>query len=199
METLPNTPYHFVHDSEHTFGSMVGRSQAIRRVFELTNKIAQSDATVLITGESGTGKELVARSVHGRSRRAPYPFVAVNCGAIPEELLESELFGHVRGAFTGASQSRQGRFLSANTGTIFLDEIGEMSPATQVKLLRALQEREVTPVGSTESVSIDELTACTARMFRASVRGSARRKGSRRARPRVRPCDCVRRTPDSAP
>ena len=156
METsFDNTPNHMVRDSEHTFGSMIGRSNAIKRIFDLTDKIAQSDATVLITGESGTGKELVARSIHNRSNRARYPFVAVNCGAIPEGLLESELFGHVRGAFTGASQPRQGRFLSANAGTIFLDEIGEMSPKLQVKLLRVLQERECDPLGSDRTVQID--------------------------------------------
>lgn len=155
METHHNTPSHVVRDSEHAFGSIVGRSEAIQRIFDLTDKIAQSDATVLITGESGTGKELVARRVHDRSRRARYPFIAVNCGAIPEGLLESELFGHVRGAFTGALQSRQGRFLSANAGTIFLDEIGEMSPKLQVKLLRVLQERECDPLGSDRTVPIN--------------------------------------------
>lgn len=137
------------------FGSMVGRSAKMQQVFELTSKLAGSDATVLITGESGTGKELVARTVHDLSPRAAGPFVPVNCGAIPEELLESELFGHVRGAFTGAINARQGRFQLAHGGTLFLDEIGEMSPKLQVKLLRVLQEREFEPVGSDKAVRID--------------------------------------------
>lgn len=155
MEAYRNTSSHFVRDVENIFGSMVGQSQAIRKVFDLTRKVAQSDSTVLITGESGTGKELVARNIHNRSKRASHPFVAVNCGAIPDQLLESELFGHVRGSFTGASQSREGRFLSAKGGTIFLDEIGEMSPTLQVKLLRVLQEHEVDPLGSDRTVQID--------------------------------------------
>ena len=131
-----------------TFGSMIGRSAAMRTVFELTLRIAASDSTVLITGESGTGKELIARTIHDRSRRAGQPFVAVNCGAIPEDLLENELFGHVRGAFTGAQQSRSGRFMTAKEGTIFLDEISETTPRLQAKLLRVLQEREFNPLGS---------------------------------------------------
>lgn len=131
-----------------TFGPMIGKSEAMRNVFELTLRIAASDSTVLITGESGTGKELVARTIHNRSRRAHQPFVAVNCGAIPEDLLENELFGHVRGAFTGAQQSRSGRFVTAKEGTIFLDEIGETTPRLQAKLLRVLQEREFNPLGS---------------------------------------------------
>lgn len=130
------------------FGTMIARSAAMRKVFELTLRIAASDSTVLITGESGTGKELIARTIHDRSRRADQPFVAVNCGAIPEDLLENELFGHVRGAFTGAQQSRSGRFMTAKEGTIFLDEIGETTPRLQAKLLRVLQEREFNPLGS---------------------------------------------------
>ena len=128
--------------------SMIGQSEAMRRVFDLTLRIAASDSTVLITGESGTGKELIARTIHDRSKRAEQPFVAVNCGAIPEDLLENELFGHVRGAFTGAQQSRSGRFMTAKEGTIFLDEIGEITPRLQTKLLRVLQEREFNPLGS---------------------------------------------------
>ena len=131
-----------------TFGSMIGKSDAMRNVFKLTLRFAASDSTVLITGESGTGKELVARSIHNRSRRAKQPFVAVNCGAIPEDLLENELFGHVRGAFTGAQQTRSGRFMTAKEGTILLDEIGETTPRLQAKLLRVLQEREFNPLGS---------------------------------------------------
>ena len=131
-----------------TLGSMIGKSKAMRNVFALTLRIAESDSTVLITGESGTGKELIARTLHDRSRRAGQPFVAVNCGAIPEDLLENELFGHVRGAFTGAQRSRLGRFMTARDGTIFLDEIGETTPRLQAKLLRVLQEREFNPLGS---------------------------------------------------
>lgn len=131
-----------------TLDSMIGQSEAMRRVFALTLRIAASDSTVLITGESGTGKELIARTIHDRSKRAGQPFVAVNCGAIPEDLLENELFGHVRGAFTGAQQSRSGRFMTAKEGTIFLDEIGEITPRLQTKLLRVLQEREFNPLGS---------------------------------------------------
>ena len=130
------------------FGSMIGKSAAMRTVFEHTLRIAASNSNVLITGESGTGKELIARTIHDRSHRAEQPFVAVNCGAIPEDLLENELFGHVRGAFTGAQQSRSGRFMTAKEGTIFLDEISETTPRLQTKLLRVLQEREFNPLGS---------------------------------------------------
>lgn len=150
-----------------TFGSMIGASEAMRNVFELTLKIAASDSTVLITGESGTGKELIARTIHDRSRRAEQPFVAVNCGAIPEELLENELFGHVRGAFTGAQHSRSGRFMAAKEGTIFLDEIGETTPRLQAKLLRVLQEREFNPLGS------DVATRTNARFVAATNRDLA--------------------------
>lgn len=155
MEGLQAPATCIVHDEEDTFVPMVGQSKAIIKVFNLMRKLANSDSTVLITGESGTGKELVARNIHDRSRRATHPFVAVNCGAIPEQLMESELFGHVRGSFSGAFQSREGRFLAAKAGTIFLDEIGEMSPKLQVKLLRVLQEREVDPVGSDWPVKIN--------------------------------------------
>ncbi len=137
------------------FGPLVGRSAKMQQVFDLTSKLASSEATVLITGESGTGKELVARTIHNLSPRAAGPFVPINCGAIPEELLESELFGHVRGAFTGALNARQGRFQLAHGGTLFLDEVGEMSPKLQVKLLRVLQEREFEPVGSDKAVRVD--------------------------------------------
>lgn len=152
------TVSYFVGEAEmeaETSGLLVGKSAEMQQVFDIANKLAASDATVLITGESGTGKELVARTVHDLSPRAAGPFVPVNCGAIPEELLESELFGHIRGAFTGATNSRQGRFQLAHGGTLFLDEIGEMSPKLQVKLLRVLQEREFEPVGSDRSVRVD--------------------------------------------
>src|SRR5215470_17402871 len=135
---------------------LVGNSPKMYAVRILINKLANSSSTVLITGESGTGKELAARAIHDLSpRRRNEPFVPVNCGAIPEELLESELFGHIRGAFTGAINARLGRFQLANGGTLFLDEIGEMSPKLQVKLLRVLQERKFEPVGSDRAVQVD--------------------------------------------
>jgi len=141
--------------TRYRFENIVGASPALRYALEMVEKVADTDSTVLITGESGTGKELFARALHYNSRRADRLLVTVNCGAIPEELLESELFGHVRGAFTNAVSHRQGRFALAHGGTIFLDEIGDMSPNLQVKLLRVLQERTFEPVGSSKSVSVD--------------------------------------------
>ena len=135
--------------------TIVARSGAMRQVFTQISRAGFSSATVLITGESGTGKELVARAVHDASSRAGGPFVPVNCGAIPETLLESELFGHVRGAFTGADRSRTGYFQTAHHGTIFLDELSETSPAAQLKLLRVLQDREIYPVGSSHVQRVD--------------------------------------------
>ncbi len=134
-------------------------------------KVAPADINVLITGETGTGKELFARELHRRSNRAEGPFVVVNCGAIPENLMESELFGHVRGAFTGAVSTRQGSFQAADGGTLFLDEIGEMPPTLQVKLLRALQERVVVKVGDTKPQSVDiRVLAATNRDLEASIK-----------------------------
>jgi len=141
--------------SRYKFENVVGTSGALQRVLGTVAKVADSDSTVLITGESGTGKELVARALHYNSRRADRLLVTVNCGAIPEELLESELFGHVRGAFTNAVAHREGRFSLANGGTIFLDEIGDMSPNLQVKLLRVLQDRSFEPVGSSKTVRVN--------------------------------------------
>ena len=141
--------------SRYRFDSIVGQSAALRGVLDLVERVADSDSTVLITGESGTGKELIARAIHYNSVRAERVLVTVNCGAIPEELLESELFGHVRGAFTNAVQHREGRFAAADGGTIFLDEIGDMSPNLQVKLLRVLQDRTFEPVGSSKTVRVD--------------------------------------------
>jgi transcriptional regulator with PAS, ATPase and Fis domain len=134
---------------------MIARSAAMRRIIDLARRIAKVDSTVLITGESGTGKELIARLVHEESARAAGPFIAVNCGAITESLLESELFGHTRGAFTGAAQERIGLFEAANGGTLLLDEIGDISPGMQVKLLRVLQEREIRRVGENKSRTVD--------------------------------------------
>ncbi len=139
----------------HRFANMIGRSDAMLAVFRLIETIAPTSSTVLISGESGTGKELVARAVHFHSLRRDRPFVALNCGAMPETLLESELFGHVRGAFTGAATTKKGLIELADKGTIFLDEIGEMSPAMQVKLLRVLQERRYRRVGGTEEIDAD--------------------------------------------
>ena len=136
----------------HRFASIVGSSSAMMAVYELIETIAPTGSTVLITGESGTGKELVARAIHARSSRSDRPFVAVNCGALPDTLLDSELFGHMRGAFTGADTNKKGLLEVAEKGTIFLDEIGEMSPMVQVKLLRVLQERKFRRLGGTEEV-----------------------------------------------
>jgi len=141
--------------SKYGFENIIGNSAALRGVLEIVSKVAESDSTVLVTGESGTGKELVARAIHFNSKRADKMFVTVNCGAIPEDLLESELFGHVRGAFTNAISNREGRFSVASEGTIFLDEIGDMSGSLQVKLLRVLQDRTFEPVGSSKTQSVD--------------------------------------------
>jgi two-component system, NtrC family, response regulator PilR len=136
-------------------GNIIGRSPRMLSLYQMIETVAQVQSTVLVTGESGTGKELVARAIHDMSPRAERPFVSVNCGAFTETLLESELFGYVKGSFTGANTNRKGLFEAANSGTIFLDEIGEMSPAMQVKLLRVLQERKVRPVGATEETQVD--------------------------------------------
>jgi len=144
-------------DEEATAGvarQLIGRSRAMLDVYKMVARVADANAAVLITGESGTGKELVARAIHGNGPRAEEPFVAVNCGALTETLLESELFGHVRGSFTGAIANRQGIFEQAGEGTVFLDEIGETSPSLQVKLLRVLQERELVPVGGSAPVMV---------------------------------------------
>ena len=127
----------------------------MKPVHQLVQKVSPSTSTVLITGESGTGKEVVAQAIHSLGPRQNCPFVPVNCGAIPETLIESELFGSVKGAYTGATRDRPGLFRQANGGTLFLDEVGELPLASQVKLLRALQEREITPVGGNQSISVD--------------------------------------------
>jgi two-component system, NtrC family, response regulator HydG len=141
--------------ADHGFHGMQGRSPVMLRLFDLVRRIARSDGSVLITGESGTGKELVARALHEESPRASGPFVAINCAGIPETLLESELLGHVAGAFSGARGARRGLFLEADGGTLFLDEIGEMPAAMQTKLLRLLQDGQVRPVGANDEVATD--------------------------------------------
>lgn len=136
-------------------GNIIGRSPSMQTLYQMIETVARVQATVLVTGESGTGKELVARAIHDLGPRAEKPFVSINCGAFTETLLESELFGYVKGSFTGAGSNRKGLFEAANSGTVFLDEIGEMSPAMQVKLLRVLQERKLRPVGATEETTVD--------------------------------------------
>ena len=156
---------------------LVAKSNAMRRVLALAERAAATDSTVLITGESGTGKERIARLLHAHSRRSKKAFVGVNCGALPETLLESELFGHKKGAFTGATADKQGLFEAASDGTLFLDEIGEMSLSMQVKLLRALQEHTVRPVGSTKDVAVDvRVVAATNRDLEALVEAGGFRK-----------------------
>jgi DNA-binding NtrC family response regulator len=136
-------------------GNIVASSEGMKQVLEMVARVAPTDATVLIQGESGTGKELIARAIHQNSPRKDGPFIPINCGALPENLLESELFGHVKGAFTGAHQNKKGMFEEADGGTLFLDEIGEMSPMLQVKLLRVLQDNEVRRVGANTGVKVD--------------------------------------------
>jgi two-component system response regulator HydG len=140
---------------EHHFGEIVGRSQSMRDIFESIRKVAETNSSVLIYGESGTGKELIARAIHRHSPRAAGPFVKVNCSALPEGLLESELFGHEKGAFTGAIKERKGRFELAHGGTLFLDEISDIPPSVQVKLLRVLQEKEIERVGGEKTIHVD--------------------------------------------
>jgi two-component system response regulator PilR (NtrC family) len=140
---------------KYDFENIVGKGNSIKKVYEMIEAVAETDSTVLISGNSGTGKELVARALHYKSHRKNKPFVAVNCGAISENLIESELFGHKKGAFTGAISDKDGYMKAANGGTLFLDEISEMPPQLQVKLLRAIQEKEYTPVGTTVSLSVN--------------------------------------------
>ena len=158
----------------YRLASLLGKSRGMQKVFELITKIHSTKTSVLITGESGTGKELVARALHTEGNRASNPFIAVNCGAIPDELMESELFGHVKGSFTGAVVDKNGLFAEADTGTLFLDEIGELSLGMQVKLLRALQERKIKKVGATHETSIDvRVIAATNRELEAEVANGA--------------------------
>src|ERR1700722_7155967 len=141
--------------SEGQFGQMIGRTAKMRHAFEMAERVAPTDSTVLILGESGTGKDLLAQEIHARSPRAAKPYVAVNCAALPETLIESELFGYERGAFTGAMQQKKGRFEQAHGGTIFLDEIGDMNPVTQAKVLRVLENRTIERLGGTQSFPVD--------------------------------------------
>jgi DNA-binding NtrC family response regulator len=140
---------------QSSFENMIGKSKAMREVFGLIEKVATTDSTVLVTGESGTGKEMAAKAIHALSRRRERPFVSINCAALPENLLESELFGHTKGSFTGAVADKKGMFETAHAGTIFLDEVGELSPWTQVKLFRVLQERRIRRVGGTDEILVD--------------------------------------------
>src|SRR5438445_5201346 len=157
-------------ESEDYELGIVGRSEAMQQVFKLIGQLAGSDATALITGESGTGKELVARAIYHHSHRSEQPFLAVNCAAIPEQLLESELFGHERGAFTGATMQRIGKFEQCNRGTIFLDEIGDMTPTTQTKILRVLQSGTFERVGGNQPIQVDvRIIAATNRPLEQAV------------------------------
>jgi two-component system, NtrC family, response regulator AtoC len=157
VENLKATVQRLEHEvkERYSFQNIIGKGQVIQNIFALIERIADTNATVLIQGESGTGKELVARALHYSSNRKNNPFIQVNCAALPESLLESELFGHEKGAFTGAIAQRQGRFELANGGTIFLDEIGEISPQVQVKLLRVIQERSFERIGGQQTINID--------------------------------------------
>jgi DNA-binding NtrC family response regulator len=158
-------------EERYTFGQLLGKSAVMQRLFALLERLAATNSTVLIEGESGTGKELVARALHYNSLRSRYPFVPVNCAAMPEGLLESELFGHTKGAFSGAEIARRGLFLEATRGTIFLDEIGEMPVGMQVKLLRVLEQRHIRPVGSDREVEVDvRVLAATNQDLAAEVR-----------------------------
>ncbi|MDW7711079.1 MAG: sigma-54 dependent transcriptional regulator [Deferrisomatales bacterium] len=158
-------------------GKILGRSPAMQQLFVKVRRAARTDATVLLEGESGTGKELFARALHAESPRAGGPFLAVNCGAIPGELLESELFGHAKGAFTGAHRERKGYFEAASGGTLLLDEVGEMEPRLQVRLLRVLQEGQITPVGETRTRPVDvRIVAATNKNLRDEVRHGAFRR-----------------------
>jgi CheY-like chemotaxis protein len=162
----------------YAFEQMIGKSRPMQEIYTLIEKVADTDSTVLVTGESGTGKEMAARAIHVQSGRRDRPFVSINCAALPENLLESELFGHVRGAFTGAVSEKKGMFEAAQRGTLFLDEVGETSPWTQVKLLRALQDRRIRRVGGTEEIAVDvRIIAATNQ----DLKSGSKRAGSARS------------------
>src|SRR6266481_6714327 len=159
--------------TEGQFGQMIGRSTEMRRAFEIADRVAGTDSTVLILGESGTGKDLLAQEIHARSPRAGKAYVAVNCAALPETLIESELFGYERGAFTGAAQQKKGKFELATGGTIFLDEIGDMNPVTQAKVLRVLENRTIERLGGTQSIAVDvRVISATHRNLQAEIRAA---------------------------
>lgn len=163
--------------TEGQFGGMIGRSEEMRRAFEIADRVAPTDSTVLILGESGTGKDLLAEEIHVRSPRSGKPFVAVNCAALPETLIESELFGYERGAFTGAAQQRRGKFEQAHGGTLFLDEIGDMNPVTQAKVLRALENRTIERLGGSQTIPVDvRLISATHRDLPAEIRSGGFRE-----------------------
>jgi len=156
---------------KHRFHNIIGKSLRMQKVYRLIEYLADTETTVLVTGESGTGKELVASAIHHRSKRADKPMVTVNCSALAETLLESELFGHVKGAFTGAIKDKAGRFQLADGGTVFLDEIGDISPIVQLKLLRVLQEREFERVGDSKTIKVDvRVIAATNRNLKEKIR-----------------------------
>lgn len=158
-------------EEKYKYGEIIGKSGAMQEVFELITRIAPTDSTVLITGESGTGKELIAQAIHGNSNRCYMPFIAVSCGALPDSLLESELFGYEKGAFTGAEHTKRGRFEMADKGTIFLDEIGDISLKTQVDLLRVLQQKEFRRLGGEEVIKVDvRILAATNRDLQKAIR-----------------------------
>ena len=169
-------------DARYDFGDLVGRDARLLRILQLIGRVAPTDASVLITGESGTGKELVAEAIHRNSRRAGKPFVKVNLGGVPATLFESEMFGHVRGAFTDARADRKGRFEIANGGTIFLDEIGDLDPPSQVKMLRVLQDRTFEVLGSSQRREVD-VRVVSATNRAAHRAGRARRVPRRSALP----------------
>ena len=158
-------------EEKYQYGEIIGKSGAMQEVFELITRIAPTDSTVLITGESGTGKELIAQAIHGNSNRCYMPFIAVSCGALPDSLLESELFGYEKGAFTGAEHTKRGRFEMADKGTIFLDEIGDISLKTQVDLLRVLQQKEFRRLGGEDVIKVDvRILAATNRDLQKAIR-----------------------------
>jgi transcriptional regulator with PAS, ATPase and Fis domain len=187
----------------YAFDSLIGSSPAIQRVFEVMEKVATTDATVLLTGETGTGKDLVARAIHYAGVRKSGRFVAQNCGALPDTLLESELFGHKRGAFTGAHEDKKGLFELAHNGTIFLDEIGETNPGMQVRLLRVLQDGEVRPLGASDVRKVDvRVIAATNRDLRRWCRkasSAASTTGCASSRSTSRRCASAARTSPSSP
>ncbi len=157
-------------EAQYQYDEIIGKSEAMQEIFDLIDRVAPSDSTVLITGESGTGKELIAQALHGNSNRCFMPFVAINCGALPDSLLESELFGYEKGAFTGADHTKRGRFEMAQGGTVLLDEIGDISLKTQVDLLRVLQQKEIIRLGGESTIDVDvRILAATNRDLKASI------------------------------